>query len=114
MIIATAFLTISQIMYKMGANRLSFVGWYTNWYIPAGIFLSGVAGVFLILALKKGEVSVLYPIFATAFIWVLVLSRYIFAEPFTSQKWIGVIVILFGITFISIGSSRMKSSLKVT
>ena len=109
MITATIFLTISQIFYKMGANRLSLASWYTNWYIPVGIILCGVSGVLLILALKKGEVTVLYPIFATAFIWVLVLSKYIFAEPFTSQKWIGVAIVIFGIILIGIGSNRKSA-----
>jgi multidrug transporter EmrE-like cation transporter len=106
MIIATVFTTIAQVFYKIGANNLTPTGWYTNWQLPFGLILYGVAGVLLILALKKGEVSVLYPIFATAFVWVLLLSNYIFGEALTIQKWAAVAVILLGIVLISIGSRR--------
>jgi drug/metabolite transporter (DMT)-like permease len=95
----------------LGANRLTWSSWYTNWFIPVGIILYIIAGVLLIIALRAGEVSVLYPVFATSFIWVLILSKVIFGEPFTSQKWIGVGIIIFGITLISIGSHRQHSAI---
>lgn len=111
-VLGTLFTTSAQVFYKIGANNLTLSSWYTNWYIPLGIILYGIAGILLILALKQGEVSVLYPIFATSFIWVLVFSRFIFGESFTFQKWMGVAVILIGIILISIGSHRQNSALE--
>lgn len=105
-IFGTLFTTTAQLFYKAGVNLLTLNNWYSNWFIPAGIMFYVVAGILLITALKRGEVSVLYPIFATSFIWVLVFSKYLFGEQFTSQKWIGVGAIIFGIMLISIGSNK--------
>jgi len=110
--LGTLFTTAAQIFYKTGANRLALSNWYINWHIPAGIILYIIAGILLITALKGGDVSVLYPVFATSFIWVIIFSRYIFGEPFTFQKWAGVAVIILGITLISVGSHRQHAALE--
>ena len=45
-----------------------------------GLCLYGIGASLLILALRYGELSVIYPIFATNYIWVTLLSASYFGE----------------------------------
>lgn len=111
LIILGTFLTsTAQIFYKTGADRLSlsFVNMLTNFYLPVGVFIYILAGVLMLVAFKHGEVSVLYPIFATSYIWVMLSSRFFFGEAFNMHRWIGVGIIVFGITLVSIGGNKKK------
>ena len=63
-----------------------------------------VGGILIIVALRGGEVSVLYPIIATSYIWVSFLSIYFLGEVMNAYKWLGVISIIAGIALIGYGS----------
>lgn len=106
MFLCTGFTSIAQVFYKFGANKLefNFHALITNYYILAGLVLYAIGAVIMILAFKGGEVSVLYPVVATSYIWVTLLSLYFFHEAINIFRWIGVSVILLGIIFIGIGS----------
>ena len=60
------------------------------------------AGLF-IPALKWGEISILYPIGSTTYIWVCIFSTTLLREKMNLFKWAGIALILLGISFISIG-----------
>ena len=62
----------------------------------------------LVIALKYGELSVLYPIISTGFVWVSFLSVYFFNEFMNFEKWLGIIAIIIGISFIGMGNNRWK------
>jgi len=104
----TLITSTAQILYKLGANRLSLdiFSLLTNVPLFLGIFLYLVAAVILLLALKHGELSVLYPIVATSYIWVSLLSSYFFKEVINTYKWIGIFFIIIGVTLIGIGSRK--------
>ena len=106
--------TAAQVFYKIGANKLAldFSKLITNWFIPVGFILYVTAGIILIFSLKHGEVSVLYPIFATSYIWVMIVSAIIFGDKFNSLKILGSILIIVGIIWLSIGGTR-KSAIAV-
>ncbi len=63
------------------------------------------AGV-LIFALKHGELSVLYPIYAMNFIWVAIMSPVFFPlrDSMNPLKWAGVAAVVFGVVLIGYGS----------
>ena len=102
----TLLTSTAQIMYKLGVKNLefSFYGILTNYYIIGGLFLYIVGGVLIILALKGGDVSVLYPLIATSYIWVSLLSYNFLGEKMNLFKWVGVFGIMLGIGFIGYGS----------
>tara|TARA_B100000315_G_C14250536_1_gene439551 strand:- start:31 stop:405 length:375 start_codon:yes stop_codon:yes gene_type:complete len=105
---ATLITSTAQIMYKMGADRLSLdvFSVLTNVPLFLGILLYLVAAGVLLLALKHGELSVLYPIVATSYIWVSLLSSRFFGEVINIYKWIGIIIIVIGVVLIGIGSKK--------
>lgn len=104
----TALTSSAQLLYKMGADRLSFdlLMLLSNWPLLLGMLIYGIGAVLLIIALKHGEVTILYPIIATSYIWVTLFSWILFGESISYLKLIGIISIVVGIVFISFGSKQ--------
>ncbi|HIH38978.1 EamA family transporter [Candidatus Woesearchaeota archaeon] len=107
-IITTLFTSIAQVLWKFGANKLqfTFLSIITNYQIWLGFLVYAVAALLLVLALKQGELSVLYPVIATSYLWVSLLSIYYFHETITTLKWAGILLILIGVTTIGFGSTE--------
>ena len=106
-VLFTTLLTSSaQILWKKGSPTLVFsiAGVLTNYYLIAGILLYMIGGILLIISLRGGEVSVLYPIIATSYVWVSFLSIKFLGETMNSYKWLGIIAIIAGIASIGYGS----------
>lgn len=107
LVLSTTLLTSSaQLLWKKGSTTLSLniFSIITNYYIIGGILLYIVGGTLLILSFRGGEVSTLYPIIATSYIWVSLLSVYVLGEMMNYYKWIGIAAIITGIALIGFGS----------
>lgn len=70
-------------------------------YILAGLMVYAFASVLWIYILNKGELSYVYPIQSTAFIFALIIGKTIFKEQLTPTKIIGVLVICLGVIIIT-------------
>lgn len=111
MLLCTLLISVAQILYKFGAARLPLI--FTNWQLLLGLFLYGIGALLLIIALKTGEVSFVYPIIATSYIWVAILSRIVFGETVSIPKLAGIFCIIVGVAIISIvGSKTARKSYK--
>jgi len=110
MFFITFLTSIAQIFWKFGAEKLSFdiFSIITNWQIIVGILLYAAAGTLMIISFRGGDVSVLYPIVATSYIWVSFLSIYFLNEVMNIFKWSGIFIIFFGIALIGYGSNKQK------
>jgi len=60
----------------------------------------------MILAFREGEMSVLYPIIATSYILVSILSPLFFNDSMNTWKWIGIIIILGSVSLLGWGSTQ--------
>ena len=110
MFLLTFITSTAQVLWKLGSEKLSFdlLSILTNWQIIIGIGLYAVAGVLMIVSFRGGDVSVLYPIVATSYIWVSFLSIYFLNEAMNLFKWAGVLIIFSGIVLIGYGSNEKK------
>ncbi len=97
---------IAGLKLKQGANNLKFNFWalLKNKNIFYGLTLYVASSILLIIALKFGELSVIFPITSTTYIWVAILSTKYLNEEMTKQKWLGIIAITIGVIFIGLGS----------
>jgi len=113
-LIVTLFTSVAQIFYKFGADKLDFsiFGLITNYHLIIGLGLYGLGAVILITALRGGELTVLYPIIATSYIWVSVLSIIFLNEEVSVLKWIGILAIVVGVSLVA-GFSK-KDSMEFT
>src|SRR3989338_1981413 len=95
----TLLTSTAQIFYKFAAEKISFnvLELITNVNLLMGMLLYAIGGILLILSFRGGEVSVLYPIIATSYIWVSFLSIYFLGEVMNAYKWLGVISIIAGV-----------------
>jgi len=103
----TILTSIGQILFKYSTGKLdSFHSIITNLPLIGGFFFYGIASIMLIMALRTGHLSVLYPFIALSFVWVTLLSIFLFGEHVAIHNWLGIAAIIVGVSLIGIGSSR--------
>jgi len=102
----TLLTSIGQVFFKFGANKLEFnlLSIFTNYILFIGLFVYVIAAVLVVISLKYGELSILYPIISLSYIWVSLLSIFFFFESMNAIKWLGITAILIGVSFIGVGS----------
>jgi uncharacterized membrane protein len=105
-IVACIIGAFGAILFKKASNDVSFnikklIG---NKNLIFGVILYGISTIFFIIPLKYGELSVLYPFVATTYIWTSFLSIKYLNEKMNVRKWIGVVLILIGVSLIGVGS----------
>ena len=69
----------------------------TNLALLGGLSFYGVSTLLLVLALKDAELSLLYPVIALTYVWVTVLSLFIFHDRVNPVKLIGIAIIVLGV-----------------
>ncbi|MFA5142275.1 MAG: cation/cationic drug transporter [Candidatus Woesearchaeota archaeon] len=109
MIIFSTFLnTIAQTLYKYGAAnlKLDFLAIITNYPIIIGICIYAVSASIMIIAFRGGDLSLLYPLFATGYIWVTLVSSYIFNEELNLYKIAGILIIVVGVSVLGFASDK--------
>jgi drug/metabolite transporter (DMT)-like permease len=77
-----------------------------NWKLVVGYCLHGCNAFLLILALRDGELSMLYPIIALTYVWVNLLSMYFFHEHLNLWKCVGIAMVIGGVAFLGRASQR--------
>ena len=89
---------------KASAKRLSKLSALaTNYPLFGGVALYALGTLLFIPALKGGDLSVLYPFVSLGYVWVSLLSVKFLNEKMNSYKWLGIALIIIGVTFIGIG-----------
>lgn len=110
LVLLSTFITSGgQILLKKGASGLSLnvVEQLANLPLLAGWGMYMVGAGMLVVALKYGDLSLLYPIYSLNFIWVSIMSPYFFEyDSMNPVKWLGVAVVVVGVTCVGVGSAR--------
>ena len=63
-----------------------------------------ISMIMFVVALKGGELSFIYPLVSTVYIWASLLSIRMLGEKMNLKKWSGIAFIILGVTLIGIGS----------
>lgn len=97
---------LGSLFIKKGADkfRLNLKSIVKNREIVFGVLFYGVATVLFVPALKFAPLSILYPFVALTYVWITFFSIKFLKEKMNSFKWIGIILIMIGVTFIGLGS----------
>jgi drug/metabolite transporter (DMT)-like permease len=104
----------SQILIKLGLAALgknptmlaTAIGIVTVPMLFAGFALLGISTVLYVLALRKGDLSLLYPVFTLTYVWVAVLSVVILHEKMGGLKTVGLAVIMGGVAVLGRASRQ--------
>ena len=104
--LCTLFGVAAQYYIKIGASGLSsnrLMDIVTNPYLVGGYSLYGLSTVFLTLALRDGELSLLYPVISLTYVWVTILSVTVFHETMSAVKLTGIGLICTGVGLLGSG-----------
>jgi multidrug transporter EmrE-like cation transporter len=95
--IAGFFGAFGQYFYKIGGKRLGLISLWQNWQLLAGIVLfTGVMVLFVWAFKLGGRMNVVYPVYATTFIWGSLIGILVEKEPFTVPQLVCVVVVVLG------------------
>jgi drug/metabolite transporter (DMT)-like permease len=91
---------------KIGAGKLekNFRALITNWRLAMGIGFYLLSSVLFIMGVRKGELSILYPMVSLGSVWTMFWSRLFLGEPLTRAKFVALGMILVGVTLLGLGS----------
>ncbi len=98
----------AQILMKMGMAHFNPqpLALLMNFPLIAGYALYGVNTLMLVLALRDGELSMLYPIIALTYVWVTLLSYWVLAEKPNLYKNLGIATIVIGVAVLGRGGRK--------
>ena len=104
----------AQMLMKTGMTRPdpSLWNYVTNIPLIVGYSLYGLGAVLFTIALRDGELSVLYPIISLTYVWVAILSVPILHETFNLHTWkgaaklIGILTIVSGVAVLGRGQKK--------
>lgn len=91
-----------SILFKQASKRFrfSYRGIFKNYRLILALAGYGLSALIFVYMLKFVEVSILYPIVSTSYIWISLFSIKILNEKMNKLKWIGILLIIFGVSLI--------------
>jgi drug/metabolite transporter (DMT)-like permease len=96
-----------QYFYKVGARNLSLVPILRNYHLFSGVAMFAIVMVLFVAGFKLGgRMSVVYPVYATTFLWGALIAFKMEGEPIHFLQLIGIAVIVVGVSLVAIGSGR--------
>ncbi|MFC0187319.1 EamA family transporter [Fictibacillus aquaticus] len=106
----TLILVSGQFLWKMGlesrqpdfSSLMGIIRLLLSPWIFTGIVAYGLATVLWLLILSRVQLSVAYPLQSTAYIIAVIGSYYLFNEPLTIYKVGGCMLIMAGVSIITI------------
>lgn len=104
----------AQVLIKSGASSLgphpslvaTAIAILTTPQLFLGYSLYAISMVLLVLALRHGELSALYPVIALTFVWVTILSVTVFDEKLNVLKLGGIALIVGGVATLGVGGRK--------
>jgi len=89
----------AQLLIKTGMNHFSphWLAVVTNLPLVAGYALYGINTLMMVLALKNGEMSLLYPIIALTYVWTTLASYALMGDTPNIFKNVGIATIVLGV-----------------
>jgi len=103
-LLGSALGALAAFFVKLGMNTFNFRALFRNTNLLQGIALYAVSALIYIVALKGGELSVLFPLASTSYIWSSFLSVRFLKEKMNLWKWLSISGIIIGVFFIGLGS----------
>lgn len=98
----------AQVLIKVGMTQFKpeILALLTNFSLIGGYALYGVFTLLLVIALREGELSVLYPIISLGYVWVTGLSYFIFHDTLNPLKLAGIVTIMVGVAVLGQGGKK--------
>ena len=98
-VVAALLGAVGQFLYKSGAERAdgTALGYVVNWRIRAGVVSYIAVMVLFVAAFRRGgRLTVLYPIYASTFIWAAFIALYAYGTPIRPVHVFGMALLVAG------------------
>ena len=103
---------VAQLLLKAGASSVGPIGGWgalrgaaptlaTHPGVVGGLLCYVVSVVVWIVALSRVDVSIAYPMLSVGYVVNALLAMWLFGEAVSAQRWLGIGVILVGVTLIA-------------
>jgi uncharacterized membrane protein len=102
-LISTIFAAFGSLFLKKASTKFkfSFKGIFNKNLILGGLIYV-FSTIFFIAALRRGQVSILYPITSLSYIWVSIIAVLFLKEKMNKFRYIGILFIILGVILITI------------
>ena len=96
-----------QYYYKKGGTLFATTGKFFNFPTIVGIILfCAVMGFFVFSYKLGGKISVVYPFYATTFVWGAAIGHLIEKEEFNRLGFIGLLLVVAGVSIMAVASQK--------
>ena len=103
--LATILGAFGSLLLKKGAvKKFSFLGLLHNYNLILGFVLYAGSTIPFIVALRFGDLSVVYPFVSLSYIWVIILSKKFLNESINTYKILGICFIVLGVVLIGLSA----------
>jgi multidrug transporter EmrE-like cation transporter len=103
---------VAQLLLKAGAGSVGpIAGWdglrtaapalALHPGVVAGVLCYALSVVIWIVALSRIDVSIAYPMLSVGYVVNALLAMFLFGEAVSFQRWLGIAVILIGVTLVA-------------
>lgn len=104
MIFGTMIGSVGALVIKKSSSGKKLFQMLNSKFLWLGFFLYGISTIFYVLALKKEQLSVIYPLASMSYLWVTLLSIKYLGEKMNKWKYLALLGIILGVVMIGIGS----------
>ena len=104
MILCTLLTGLGQFFLKSGMGVFEFSTLFANYNLILGVFIYGLATICFLLALQKGDLSVVFPLVTLSYIWVALVGYFWLGESLTGFRLLGIFFIGSGAFFLGKGA----------
>jgi drug/metabolite transporter (DMT)-like permease len=90
---------LGQFLYKSGAEQTTraWLSYVLNWRLLVGVLCYiGVMVLFIAAFKKGGSLSVLYPLYASTFIWAAIIGLLAYGVPIRPMNIAGMVLLVAG------------------
>ncbi len=111
MLAASVLGAVGQYLYKAGADRAgpgAFSFLLSPWIWAGMICYVAVMFLFTLAFRKGGTVTVLYPVYASTFIWAAGIGLLVYGQPIRPVHVLGMAMLLVGIYLMGVGNAEVR------
>ena len=105
--VASFFGAAANILFKKASAQVLEVPVYQNWALLLGLVLFSLVLVMFLTAFRwGGETIVVYPTYATTYIWIVFLSYKFDGASISKIQMLGIAFVMLGVSLIGTASSK--------
>jgi multidrug transporter EmrE-like cation transporter len=105
-VVAAVFGALGQYFYKTGSDQApaSWIGYLLNIRLATGVICYVLVMVLFVAAFRRGgAMSVLYPVYASTFIWGAIIALAAFGEPIRPINVAGMVLLVVSMYLMGLG-----------